>query len=108
MTMLRRTALALLLALFPISSCFAKSDCVVDNFQVKDNFNKTRVGSRGRGEALGGQGAGEEGDVTVSNRPPFPTHHSTRGNGTASPRRTHRVCSWRVTSTPTSGLRMGR
>ncbi|XP_038629187.1 retinol-binding protein 4 [Scyliorhinus canicula] len=36
----------LLLVHFSISPCFAKSDCVVSNFQVKENFNKTRYAGK--------------------------------------------------------------
>ncbi|XP_072413844.1 retinol-binding protein 4 [Chiloscyllium punctatum] len=38
----RVLGLLLLLLLVSISSCFAKSDCVVNNFHVKEDFNKTR------------------------------------------------------------------
>ncbi|XP_062927776.1 retinol-binding protein 4 isoform X1 [Mobula hypostoma] len=41
-TMLRCAIPVLLAALVSMSSCSARSDCVVDNFQVKENFNKTR------------------------------------------------------------------
>ncbi|XP_069756652.1 retinol-binding protein 4 [Narcine bancroftii] len=44
--MLRCLDLALLAALFSASSGFTKSDCVVDNFHVKENFNKTRYAGK--------------------------------------------------------------
>uniref|UniRef100_UPI00398EFFA5 retinol-binding protein 4 isoform X2 n=1 Tax=Pristiophorus japonicus TaxID=55135 RepID=UPI00398EFFA5 len=44
--MLQCKIVGLLVGLLSISSCFAKSDCVVSNFQVKENFNKSRYAGK--------------------------------------------------------------